>query len=221
MSNDFSNMRTPGRVDQVRRKTADGPGLYIVFGAAVLVAAIVGGLVVFFALRASESQVAAGNGTVAAAQTGPAGKAGAQPGPPPVAWKTTGTFGNWQVQCQEANAKLCRAMLQVLRDKQVIMTWLVGPDGKGVLQNVLQTPTGVMVSAGIDIKAGSAAARHVNFLTCGPQGCAAAAALDDAFIKDASTAAKTDVVLYAPNGQSVDFGIPTAGLDKAVAAMKK
>ena len=218
MSNDFSNMRAPGRSDQARRKTADGPGLYIVFGAAVLVAAIVGGLVVFLALRTPESQVAAVNAPVAA-QAGKA--AGAQPAPPPITWKTTGTFGSWQVQCQESNAKFCRAVLQVIRDKQVIMTWLVGPDGKGVLQNVLQTPTGVMVSAGIDIKVGSAAARHANFMTCGPQGCAAAAPMDEAFIKDASAAAKTDVVLYAPNGQSVDFGIPTGGLDKAVAALRK
>jgi invasion protein IalB len=221
MSNDFSNMRTPGRVDQVRRKTADGPGLYIVFGAAVLVAAIVGGLVVFFALRASQPQVATGNSPVAA-QGAPGGNgAGAQPAAPQISWKTTGTFGNWQVQCQETNAKACRAVLQVIRDKQVIMAWFVGTDGKGALQNVLQTPTGVMVSAGIDIKVGSAAARHANFLTCGPQGCTAAVPIDDAFIKDASAAPKTDVVLYAPNGQSVDFGIPTGGLDKAIAALKK
>ncbi len=221
MSNDFSNMRAPSRADQIRRRTADGPGLYVVFGVAVLVAAIVGGLVVFFALRASESQVAAGNGPAAAQAARPGNASGAQPAPPPVTWKTTATFGSWQVQCQEANAKACRAVLQVLKDKQVIMAWLVGTDGKGVLQNVLQTPTGVMVSAGVDVKVGSSAARHANFLTCTPQGCTAAVPMDDAFIKDATAAQKTDVVLYAMNGQSIDFGIPTGGLDKAVAALKK
>ena len=216
MSNDVSNMRTPGRPDQLRRKTTDGPGLYIVFGAAVLVAAIVGGLVVYFAVSGLQNRAAA---PVAAQAAG--NQAANQPAQPQVAWKTTATFGNWQVQCQEQNAKACRAMLQVLKDKQVIMAWVVGTDGKGALQNVLQTPTGVMVSAGIDFKAGSAASRHANFVACGPQACTAAAPMDDAFVKDLSGAQKTDVVLYAPNGQSVDFGIPTSGLDKAIAALKR
>jgi invasion protein IalB len=217
MTNDFSNLRVPNRADAVRRKSGDGPGLYIVFGAAVLVAAIVGGLVVFFAVRTSQPQVAAPQAPIAAQ----AGNAGAQPAAPQVRWKAAGTFGSWEVQCQEANEKICRAVLQIIRDKQVIMAWLVGRDAKGALQNVLQTPTGVMVSAGIDIKIGSSPARHANYVTCGPQACTASMPLDDAFVKDAAGAQKTDVVMYAPNGQSVDFGIPTAGFDKAVAALKK
>jgi invasion protein IalB len=217
MTNDFSNLRVPTRADAVKRKPGDGPGLYIVFGAAVLVAAIVGGLVVFFALRASQPQVAAPNAPVAAQ----AANAGAQPAAPQLRWKDAGNFGSWQVQCQEANAKICRAVLQVIRDKQIIMAWLVGADAKGVMQNVLQTPTGVMVSAGVDVKIGSAPARHANYAACGPQACTASFTLDDAFVKEAAAAQKTDVVMYALNGQSVDFGIPTAGLDKAVAALKK
>src|SRR6516165_1536304 len=206
MSNDLSNMRSPGRTDQIRRRSGDGPGLYIVFGAAVLLAAIVGGLVVFFAMRAPDNQAAANGAPVAqAAQGGKAGQQAAQQ----VQWKTTGNFGNWQVQCQETNAKACRAILQVLRNKQLVMAWLVGTDAKGALQNVLQTPTGVMVSAGVDVKVGTSAARHANFVNCGPQACTAALPMDDALIKDVSAAPKTDVVLYAPNGQSVDFGIPT------------
>jgi invasion protein IalB len=218
MTNDFSNLRAPSRADALRRRSGDGPGLYIVFGAAVLVAAIVGGLVVFFALRSSQPQVATPSAP-AAAQTG---NAGGQPATPQVRWKDGGNFGSWQVQCQEANAKICRAILQVIRDKQVIMAWLVGADGKGVMQNVLQTPTGVLVSAGVDIKVASAPARHANYAACGPQACSASFPLDDAFIKEASAAAEgTHVVMYAANGQSVDFGIPTTGLDKAVAALKK
>ena len=217
MSHDVSNMRTPGRPDQLRRKPTDGPGLYIVFGAAVLIAAIVGGLVVYFAVGGSQDRAA--NAPVAAQAAGK--QAGNQPAQPQVTWKTSGNFGNWQVQCQEQNAKACRAVLQVLKDKQVIMAWVIGTDAKGALQYVLQTPTGVMVSAGIDVKAGSASARHGNFVACGPQGCNATMPMDDAFIKDISGAPKTDIVLYAPNGQSVDFGIPTGGLDKAIAALKK
>lgn len=78
-----------------------------------------------------------------------------------------------------------------------------------------------MVSAGIDIKRGTAAARHVNYLSCGQQGCTAATPMDDAFIKETAAAAKGDIVLYAANGRSLDFGIPTTGFDKAVAALKK
>src|SRR5215471_1223623 len=123
MSNDLSNMRAPGRPDQIRRKATDGPLLYIVFGAAVLVAAIVGGLVVYFAASGSQNRAAA---PVAAQAAG--NQAANQPAQPQVTWKTTGTFGNWLVQCQEQNAKTCRALLQVLKDKQVIMAWVVGAD---------------------------------------------------------------------------------------------
>jgi hypothetical protein len=35
------------------------------------------------------------------------------------------------------------------------------------------------------------------------------------------TTPKANVVLYASNGKSLDFGIPLTGFDKAVAAIRK
>jgi invasion protein IalB len=148
-----------------------------------------------------------------------------------MAWTTVATYGSWQVRCQnskdgkdgKAGAKSCAAVLELIdnKTKRTVMAWIVGPDGKGALQTVFQVPTGVMVSSGLDLKLGAAAARHIAYLICLPQQCTAAAPMDNAFVKDALAAQKADVVLYSWDGKNLDFGIPVTGLDKAVAALRK
>ena len=138
---------------------------------------------------------------------------------------SSGTFGSWQVRCQNGNAatKLCTAVLEVVdnKSKQVLMAWIVGPDPKGGLQTVFQTPSGVLVGNGIDIKIANAATRHLNYMSCMPQQCTAVAPMDEAFVKEALAAPKADVTVYAANGKAVAFGIPVTGFDKALAAIRK
>jgi hypothetical protein len=45
--------------------------------------------------------------------------------------------------------------------------------------------------------------------------------MNDAFVKEMMAAPKADVSLTAMNGQTLNFGIPVAGIDKALAAIKK
>jgi invasion protein IalB len=224
MSSDFPKMsRTPGRPEAARGKPANGAGLYWLFAGAVLLAAAFGGLVVFLVMRSPVSgggTTAADNGsrsTNAAPAANSASAGGGQ-----IAWNTVATYGSWQVRCQQQNAKICNALLQVIdNNKRTMMAWIVGPDGKGMLQTVLQTPPGVMVATGIDVKIGTAAVRHVNYISCLSQGCTAAAPMDAVFVKDMTQAAKADVVVYDSNGRSLDLGIPLNGFDKAVAALRR
>jgi|SRR5882672_7640463 len=227
MSNDYSNFgRQPVRNGDTGRGRDGGLNLYLLFGGAVVVAATAGALVAFLLMRSSApaQQEATANRPAAQTQAG-AAKGANTPAPAPVQWTKVATYGSWEVRCQNPNlnTKVCAAWLEVInqQNKQVMMAWIVGPDDKGALQTIFQTPTGVRVAAGVDVKLGNAAARHVNYISCLPQQCTAGTAMDDAFVKDTIAAQKADVTLYAPDGKGINFGIPVTGFDKAVAALKK
>jgi invasion protein IalB len=214
-NNDFSMMGRP-RVDAPPPRTSN-TALYLMFAGGVVLAALVGALVAYFILRQPAQNVAARNA--------PGGQqaAGNVAGPQ---WTTTDTFGSWLVRCQNKNGttgKPCLALLQVVnqQNKRTMFAWIVGLDAKGAVQAVMQTPTGINVGKGIDIKFGTETPRHVDFSNCLPQQCSATTTLDEAFVKDMTTQPKADVVIVASNGQSLDFGIPVAGFDKALAAIKK
>lgn len=220
MSNDYSNFER--RRSDLRRRAGGDTGLYLMLGGAALLAAIVGGLVVY-ALKPSAPQTASGVASVTQPIAPPQNAAAGAPAQPN--WTTVGTYGSWQVRCQtpSQNPKVCTAVLEVInqQSKGVLMAWIIGLDAKGALQTVFQTPTGVMVASGIDVKFGTQTPRHINYLSCLPQQCTATSPMDEAFVKEATGTQKADVVLYASNGKSLDFGIPMTGLDKALAALKK
>jgi invasion protein IalB len=224
MNNDLSG----GPSETSGRSASRSTGLYWVFGGSVLLAAIFGGLVVFFLMRAQAGGPAA-QPAVQSAQsqaTGQAATAASQPAAPgqaaPPVWQTVATYGSWQMRCQQANPKQCSALLEVVdkKTRQVLFAWVVGVDNKGALQTLIQTASGVLVSSGIDIKMGTAV-HHVNFATCIVQGCSAATVMDAAFVNDMLKTPKADVVIYAANGRSLDFGLPMAGFDKVMAALQK
>jgi len=138
--------------------------------------------------------------------------------------RTVGTFGSWEARCATPpgrTAQICTAVLQVVnnQNKNVLMSWIVGPDDKGALQTVFQTPTGVMIGNGVDVKVDNAAVRKISFQACGPQQCTATGPMNDAFIKEISGADKANITLTAANGQALNFGIPVGGFDKALAAI--
>jgi invasion protein IalB len=222
MSNDPNFGRQPVRNGNSGRRLDSGLNLYVLFSAAVAIAAAAGALVVFLLLRSSplEQQQATANRPAARTQAAQGTNA-----PAPVEWTKVATYGSWEVRCQNPNlnTKVCAAWLEVInqQSKQVMIAWIVGPDNKGALQTLFQTPTGVRVAAGVDVKLGNAAARHVNYITCLPRQCTAGMPMDDAFVKDTIAAQKADVTLYAPDGKGINFGIPVIGFDKAVAAIKK
>jgi invasion protein IalB len=225
MNQNFSNFDRQ-RVDE--RRPAQGlmggrTGLYLLIGGTAFLIVAAAGAYYLGTLKSAAPRPLA----QAQAQAPAAPQQQAQPAaPPPLQWTTIGTFGSWEARCTTPpgqTAKLCTALLQVIdnRNKNVLMAWIVGPDDKGALQTVFQTPTGVMIGNGVEVKLGNAAARKINFQSCGTQQCTAVAPMNDAFVKEVSAAQKADVTLTALNGRALNFGIPVAGLDKALAAIKK
>jgi len=227
VSNDYSNFgRQPVEHGNSGKRLDGTLNLYLLFGGAVVVAAATGALVAFLLIRSTAPAQQQATVNRPAAQTQAAAAQGANaPAPAPVQWTKVATYGSWEVRCQNPNlnTKVCAAWLEIInqQNKQVMMAWIVAPDNNGALQTVFQTPTGVRVAAGVDVKLGNAGARHVNYISCQPQQCTAGMPMDDAFIKDTIAAQKADVTLYAPDGKGINFGIPVTGFDKAVAALKK
>lgn len=230
MSSEFSSFnRQPGKAEIGRAPAArGGSSLYVIFGGAVLLAAMIGGGIVYFLTSpGAPQQAAASNAPAANAPAARPAAGGNQAAAPagPVQWTNTGTFGSWQVRCQTGSGapKICTAVLEVIdsKNKQVLMAWVIGPDQKGGMQTVLQTPSGVLVGNGIDMKLTNAPVRHINYLSCLPQQCTAVTPMDEAFLKETLAAPKADITVYAANGKSLAFGIPVTGIDKALAAIKK
>jgi invasion protein IalB len=208
--------------EHVNETSGRGPGakagLFFLVGAVLLVAVAIGAYFVGMT-RAPAPQPWAANAAPPPVPTSPAA-------PPTQPWTRIGTYGSWEARCATlpgATTRLCTAVLEVVdnKTKGVLMTWIVGPDDKGGLQSVFQTPTGIMVSSGVDVKLGNAAAHKINFQSCAPQQCLAAAPMNNAFVKEVVTAPQADVTLTAMNGRTLNFNLPVTGLDKALAAIKK
>src|SRR5262245_50153497 len=217
MNQNYSSFERAGGDDRNRSSGLVGgrTGLFLVLGGTVLLVVAAAGAYYVGTLKsatpAPQAQAAA-----RPAQQQPQPQQPAQPaGPPPLQWTTVGTFGSWEARCATppGQAKICTAVLQVVdnRNKSTLMAWIVGPDDKGALQSVFQTPTGINVANGVSVKLGNAAARKIAYQSCATQQCTAAAPMNDAFVKEVVGAQKADVTLTALNGQALNFGIPVTG----------
>jgi invasion protein IalB len=145
-------------------------------------------------------------------------------------------FDHWVVSCQDVGGKsACAGTLHVLGPdgKQPIANWQIGLDKDGRLVSVVQVPPGLAIKSkdnkvsgglaiknGVDLKIGSAAVRHLNYVACTPQVCEATGApIDDAFVKEAAGAASSTITVFTADGTAVPLTFSGAGLDKALAAV--
>jgi invasion protein IalB len=147
-----------------------------------------------------------------------------QPATAPMRMETT-VYDRWTVTCQEmvaAGAKrTCSAALRVVDNKQqLVILWQIEPAKDGKIQALMQTPTGVMVQKGVDLKIGDATIGKLEYSACVPQNCEAAGAMDDPLIKKIEKASEMVVTIHARDGRDVHFKFPLAGVDKAVAAVR-
>ena len=113
-------------------------------------------------------------------------------------------------------------MLQVVQQQnsQVLFVWVLGKSNEGKLVSVLQTPTGVTLAPGVEVKLARGAPRKAAYVNCDPSRCEATLELDDAFIRDASATETVEATMYSNAGQGVKFTLPFKGFDKAAAAVR-
>jgi invasion protein IalB len=131
---------------------------------------------------------------------------------------------NWTVTCREFadRRRSCSAVLQVVQQQnnQVLFVWVLGKNNDGKLMSVLQTPTGVTLAPGVEVKLSRGSPRKAAFVNCDASRCEATLDTDDAFVRDASGSDNVEATLYSNAGQGVKFTLPFKGFDKAVAALR-
>ncbi len=195
-----------------------------IFGLAVAIAAT-GPSLAQAPLRVGQGSPAAK--PAAAQPAAPAAPAQPAAPPPPQPFKTEIlNFDNWNVTCREFNEgkrkKICFAVLQIIQsnNNQVIFTWTVGTDDENRLLMTFQTPTGVAITPGVDLKLAKGN-RVVPYTACESGHCVASTALDANLVKEIAATADAQAIIHASNGQDVQVNIPLKGFEKAYAALPK
>jgi invasion protein IalB len=147
------------------------------------------------------------------------------PSPNPVTKTEIVNFENWSVTCREfANPKkkVCSAALEVFQTnpRQMIFKWTmgVGNDNKPIA--VFDTPTGILLVPGVDIKFDKGAARKATYVSCMPGFCNASMPVDGALVRDMMASAEATVTIETADGRKLNFKIPLKGFDKAYAALR-
>jgi invasion protein IalB len=168
----------------------------------------------------------------------PSGPAVAQSNPPaqttPQAGATlppqrteTINFDNWIVTCRELldgpKKRNCSAAVAVTRSEngQTVFALSIQPNDQGRLMALLQTPTGVAIAPGVDVKLDNVSARKFAFDYCEPARCVASLPADSAFVRDLAVATKIAIVTHSSDGKPVSFEFAIKGFDKAYANMTK
>ncbi len=141
----------------------------------------------------------------------------------------------WEVTClygQDDKKIGCNAILRVYQQDpaasenaappppRVIMVWALSKPENGALVSTFQTPTGLRVAPGLDLKLDGGAAHTVPFDSCGTAACLALTTMDAGFIKQLSTATKVDATIQGVDGRAYTFTFNPKGVDKAIAAVR-
>jgi invasion protein IalB len=164
------------------------------------------------------------------AQAGaPAAPPPAAPPPPPQIPTRTEilNFDNWVVTCNEfaegPRKRVCSALLQILQQNtnQMVFTWAVAVDDKRQMITVMQTPTGVLIAPGIELKVGKIPPHKVPFASCDTGRCVATLPMDAALLQEMAAVPTAEAVIQGIQGNTVQFNIQMKGFDKAFAALSR
>jgi len=136
-------------------------------------------------------------------------------------------FENWAVTCNEfaaaPRAKRCSALLQILQQNtnQVVFTWTLAFDERKQLIAVMQTPTGVIIPPGVELRVGKIPAQKIPFTSCDPGRCIATATVDANLVREMTTSPTAEAVIQGSQGNTVQFNIQMKGFDRAYAALSR
>jgi invasion protein IalB len=135
-------------------------------------------------------------------------------------------FDNWAVTCNEfadgPRTKRCSALLQIMQQNtnQTVFTWTVGLDDRKQMMAVMQTPTGVIIAPGVELKIGKLPPQKIPFASCEPGRCIATMAVDANLLREMTTSPTAEAVIQGSQGNTVQFNIQMKGFDRAYAALK-
>ena len=162
---------------------------------------------------------------------GPAAPAPAQNATPAAPRIPTRTeilnFENWAVTCSEfadgPRPKQCSALLQILQQNtnQTVFTWTVAMDERKQLIAVMQTPTGVVIPPGVELRVGKFPAQKIPFASCDTGRCIATAPLDANLIREMTKSPTAEAVIQGSQGNTVQFNIQLKGFDRAFVVLSR
>jgi len=173
----------------------------------------------------------AATGQATVGPTVPAGQppAGAQvPTPPQIPTRTEIlNFENWAVTCNEfadgPRSRRCSALLQILQQNtnQTVFAWTVALDERKQVVAVMQTPTGVAIPPGVELRVGKFPAQKVPFASCEAGRCVATMTLDANLLREMTTSPTAEAVIQGSQGNTVQFNIQMKGFDRAYAVLSR
>jgi invasion protein IalB len=166
--------------------------------------------------------------TQSAAQVNANPAAAQAPTPPQIPTRTEIlNFENWAVTCNEfadaPRAKHCSALLQILQQNtnQIVFTWTVAMDDHKQLVAIMQTPTGVVIPPGVELKVGKSPAQKIPFASCDPGRCIATAPVDANLVREMTTSPTAEAIIQGSQGNTVQFNIQMKGFDRAYAVLSR
>jgi invasion protein IalB len=136
-------------------------------------------------------------------------------------------FENWIVTCNEfaegPHTRTCSALLQIVQQEtnQTVFAWTITADNSKQLVTILQTPTGVAIAPGVELRIGKTPARKIPFATCDSGRCVASMPMDAGLLREIVTVPTAEAVIQGSQGNAVQFTIQMKGLDKALAALSR
>ena len=136
----------------------------------------------------------------------------------------------WQVVCNfgKNNQKLgCAAILKITqkiaaktdKDKpqdSVVMLWQIGKGHDGSYVSSIQTPTGVLIKPGVQLKLASVHGVTLTYVACDSSACTAGAVLDDNLLQQAKKAQTAEIILQSIDGKAYTYSFSPKGIDKAI-----
>jgi invasion protein IalB len=136
-------------------------------------------------------------------------------------------FDNWIVTCNEfqdgSTTRKCSALLEVIQDKtqRPVFSWTIEVNEKKQLISVFQTPTGVAIAPGVQLRIGKSPARTIPFASCETGHCVATTLVDANLLREMTTSPTAQAVIQGLQGNIVEFAIQLKGFDKAYATLTR
>lgn len=136
----------------------------------------------------------------------------------------------WQVVCSfgKDNQNLgCAAILKITqkiaakldKDKpqdSVVLLWQIGKGHDGSYVSSIQTPTGVLIKPGVQLKLASVHGVTLTYVACDSSACTAGAVLDENLLQQARKAQTAEIILQSLDGKAYTYSFSPKGIDKAI-----
>jgi invasion protein IalB len=152
----------------------------------------------------------------------------AAPAPPRIPTRTEIlNFENWAVTCSEfadgPRARQCSALLQILQQNtnQTVFTWTIAMDERKQLVAIMQTPTGVVIPPGVELRVGKFPPQKIPFASCDTGRCVATAPMDANLLREMTKSPTAEAVIQGSQGNAVQFNIQLKGFDKAFGVLSR